>query len=115
MTHLQFLCCLGKWESDCFAPGIFRHLAGRLGNIPFVIAENSAFTIAERLLLPAFLARLTGTSLASAVVDQFIADLDELVDAVGTRVGSNKAAIMNKEARVVAGLTQRAARSCHAA
>jgi hypothetical protein len=32
-----------------------------------VTAEHSAFTIAERLLLPALLARLTGTPLASAV------------------------------------------------
>jgi len=78
----------------------------------------------------------TGTSLASAVyrdergtgksfdrrisrcsmtVEQFIADLDELVEAVGTRVGQNKVAIMSKEARVVAGLAQRAGRTSHAA
>lgn len=78
--------------------------------------------------------RLTGMSLASAVyrdergtdnrstedlkssmtVEQFIADLEKLVDAVCTRIGQNKVAIMNKEARVVAARAQRAARSCHA-
>jgi len=46
---------------------------------------------------------------------QFIAELEKLVDAVCTRIGQNKVAIMNKEARVVAARAQRAARSCHAA
>ena len=80
------------------------------------------------------LVRLAGTSLASAVYRasaaptnrstddlrssmtvQFIAELEKLVDAVCTRIGQNKVAIMNKEARVVAARAQRAARSCHAA
>jgi hypothetical protein len=47
--------------------GIFPHLGSAARNIPFVSPENSAFTIVEQLLLPALLARLTGTSLASAV------------------------------------------------
>jgi len=48
-------------------------------------------------------------------VEQFIADLDELVDTVGTRVGQNKVAIMNKEAGVVGELAQRAGRTGHVA
>jgi hypothetical protein len=98
-----------------------------------VTAENSAFTIAERLLLPALwlaspvchLRRpSTGTSAAPTIVrpkiqvlhdvEQFIADLEKSVDAVCTRIGQNKVAIMNREARVVAARAQRAARSCHA-
>ena len=51
---------------------------------------------------------------SSMTVQQFIADLEKLVDAVYTRIGQNKVAIMNKEARVVAARAQRAARSCHA-
>ena len=53
-------------------------------------------------------------SRSSMTVEQFIADLDELVDAVGTRVGQNKFAITNKEARVVGDLAQRAGRTGHA-
>jgi hypothetical protein len=36
----------------------------------------------------------------SMTVQQFIADLEKLVDAVCTRIGQNKVAIMNKEARL---------------
>jgi hypothetical protein len=48
-------------------------------------------------------------------VEQFIADLDDWSRRCVTRVGQNKAAIMNKEIRVVAGLAQPAVRSSHAA
>ena len=89
-----------------------------------------SLVIAERFRstapVPHLLRPSTGTSAAPAnvppqisrssmTVEQFIADLDELVDTVGTRVGQNKVAIMNKEAGVVGELAQRAGRTGHVA
>jgi hypothetical protein len=108
---------IGERESDCSTQSIAPAPGSAAGEYSLPDWRQFRLAIAERFVLPALLADCTGTSIVSAVfrgrgtgtsfgrdisgssmtVEQLIADPHELVDAMGTHIGQNKVAIMNKK------------------